>query len=100
MAYNIIVIQADGNIIRECQLKAPNYDMIKKVVGGYIQQVPHLTKFEDAKRGQMWVNEEGILHNLPFNEVATKAWLENLGKGPFVYEPKIYGTAIYWSKAK
>lgn len=102
MAYEIVVIQANGNITKERQLKAPDYKQISKVVGGLIQQVPHLTKIEnmELKRGQMMVNEEGILHNLPYNPVATAIWRENLGKGPFSYESKLYGTAIYWAKVK
>src|SRR5436189_1794406 len=102
MPYKIVKIAPDGNITQEIQPKAPKYDEIRNYVGGLIQQVPHLSKIDcmSLKRGQMMVNEEGILHNLPYNPVATKIWRENLGSGPFSYEPRLYGNAMYWAKVK
>lgn len=98
MPYTVIIITPDGITANVVMPKAPNYEYIKATVGGFIQQVPHLTKLGTHKRGQMFVNEEGMIHSLPFNSVATKYWLENLGDGPFSYEPRLYGTAIYWAK--
>lgn len=102
MAYKIIKIQSDGKIEEVIQPKAPTYEDQRAFVGGLIQFVPHLTKIElfDLKRGQMVINEEGMLLNLPYNAVATKIWRENLGKAPFSYEPKLYGNAVYWAKVK
>lgn len=100
MTYKVIKIQADGKIEEVVQAKSPTYEEQRKYVGGLIQQVPHLSKIDlfDLKRGQMMVNEEGLIHNLPYNAVATAIWRENLGKGPFSYEPRLYGNAIYWAK--
>lgn len=40
-------------------------DELQRFVGGYIERV----KTRDGR--DMWVNEEGLLRNLPVNEVAT-----------------------------
>lgn len=96
--YAVIKIITDGQIIHETSLKAPTYEVLREFVGGLIQYVPHLTKFENYKRGQMVVNEEELIHNLPYNQMATIIWLDNLGKGPFSYPPELYGNAIYWAK--
>lgn len=96
--YNVIIIKSDGTIERSQQPKKPEYQQIRNAVKGFIQIVPHLSKFENYKRGEMYVNEEGLIHGLPFNETATDAWLENLGKGPFSYPPRLYGDAIYIAK--
>jgi hypothetical protein len=100
MAYKIVKIYSDGKIEESVQAKAPDYETLRSFVGGSIQYVPHLAKIEcmSLKRGQMVVNEEGMLHNMPYNAVATAIWRENLGKGPFAYEPLLYGNAIYWAK--
>ena len=100
MPYEVIVIKPDGEITKTRQVKKPEYEEIRKTVGGLIQQVPHLMKLEDHKRGTAFVNEEGIIHNLPFNAKATEIWLENLGKGPFSYPPHLYGNMIYYAKIK
>ena len=98
MAYTVIIIAPEGITSNTVQSKAPEYEQIKNTVGGLIQQVPHLTKLGSHKHGQMYVNEEGRLNNLPFNPEATRIWLNNLGDGPFSYEPQLYGVAIYWAK--
>ena len=96
--YNVILIRADGSIERSQQTKKPEYEQIKKAVAGFIQIVPHLSKMEDYKRGEAYVNEEGLIHGLPFNQKATEIWLENLGKGPFSYEPRLFGDMLYIAK--
>lgn len=100
MSYKVVKIYPDGKIEESIQVKAPDYNSLSSFVGGLIQYVPHLAKIEcmSLKRGQMVVNEEGMLHGLPYNAAATAMWRENLGKGPFSYEPKLYGNAVYWAK--
>ena len=104
MPYHVVKIYPNGEIEENIQPKAPVYKELRDFVSGLIQTVPHLNNLSvlttNLKRGQMIVNEEGILLNMPFNTVATKIWLENLGKGSFSYEPKLYGNAIYWAKVK
>ena len=46
---------------------------MQKAVGGYIQVVPMPRKSRDIKR-IMVVNEEGLLHGLPPNVVASAAF--------------------------
>lgn len=96
--YNVILIKPDGSIERSQQAKKPDYEQIRKAVEGYIEYVPHFSKFEDYKRGEAIVNEEGFIKRLPFNRNATDWWLKNLGKGLFTYEPRLYGNMLYICK--
>lgn len=98
--YEVFIIEPGGKLTKKEQPRPPSYIEIKAAVGGAIQQVPHLTEFRGRRRGQMFVHEEGKVRNFPRNEVATKAWLENLGDGPFRYDPVLCGTAIYWAKKR
>jgi len=93
--YNVIIIKAYGFIERSQQDKKPDYKQIREAVDGFIQIVPHLNKMENYKRGEAYVNEEGLIRGLPFNQKATEIWLENLGKGHFSYEPRLFGDMIY-----
>lgn len=52
----------------ELTLTADWYDNMKDAVGGWVEMVrlnPNVT---------MWVNEEGLVHNLPINLVGTLAY--------------------------
>jgi hypothetical protein len=52
----------------ELQLSTDWYEVMKDKVGGYVEMVrlnPMVT---------MWVNEEGLIHNLPINPVGTIAY--------------------------
>lgn len=100
MPYAVIILRPDGTRTETIQAKAPEYDQLKEAVQGYIETVPHLSKLDPYKRGRAYVNEEGILKNMPFNEQATRVWLENLGKGPFRYPPRLHGPMIYYAKMK
>jgi hypothetical protein len=44
------------------------YPILRDAVGGLIECVPI---FIDGKRMDMWVNEEGLIHRLPYNSMAT-----------------------------
>ena len=47
---------------------APTLEQAQKLVGGYVEMVRSPTRPEI----QILVNEEGLLHGLPFNEEATE----------------------------
>lgn len=96
--YVFIVIEPNGKITKTEQAKKPEYKQIREAVGGIIQIVPHLSKFEEYKRGTAYCHEEGLLIGLAFNEKATQVWLDNLGKGPFSYPPRIVGNLLYIAK--
>lgn len=99
MPYVVVVFKVDGTIESSEQKSKPELDQIKKVVEGWIETVPHFTRYGDHTRGMAFCNEEG-LYNKAFNAKATQAWLENLGKGPFRYEPRLHGNVIYYAKIK
>ena len=101
--YTVLLVKIDGTVEETSQAKTPSYEQIKKAVGGYIEAVPHFRKYFREQgpvlvRGTAYVNEEGLINGLPFNEAATKQWLLNLGKGPFRYTPRLHGPMIYWAK--
>ena len=48
----------------------PSLDEIKKSVGGYYEMMPQSYLMDDI--GAMYVNEEGMLHGLDMNQLATQ----------------------------
>ncbi len=80
------------------QATRPDLKQLQAAVGGLIERVPHFEEYNGLK-GVAWCNEEGRpeLNNLPLNEEATKAWLQNLGKGPFRYKPELFGDVVFYS---
>ena len=48
----------------------PSLDEIQKSVGGYYEMVPQYYLMDDI--GAMYVNEEGMLHGLDINQLATQ----------------------------
>lgn len=80
------------------QTTRPQLKQLQSAVGGLIERVPHFTEYLGL-RGVAFCNEEGRpeMLNLPRNEEATKAWLKNLGPGPFRYEPELFGDVIFYS---
>lgn len=98
--YKVITLLANGETKEQLQPKAPDLKQLQAIVGGYIETVPHFTKFGDMKRGVAYCNEEGLLRGLQFNAAATSAWLQNLGKGPFGYPPRLHGDVVFYAKVK
>ena len=100
--YKLYIIKANGTEEESTWTKAQyqDYKEFQKLVYGPFQMVPHLTEYKDHTRGHAFVNEEGRLYpdKFPFNEKATKIWLDNLGKGPFSYKPELFGTMVYYVK--
>ena len=93
----ITVIKPDGSEETH-EYKKVDHKILQGFVGGLIEVVPNLNKF-NGERCTAYVNEEGQLLPLPFNERATKLWLDQLGKGPFWYEPRLYGNLVIDQKA-
>src|SRR5262245_46023845 len=103
MPYIITTILPDGVYTFQTQAKAPDWHQLRRMINGYIEYVPHFTRLRTEHtgkltRGQACVDEEGQLKNLPFNSEATRHWLDNLGPGPFRYEPRLYGPCVFYAK--
>lgn len=98
----VFIIHPSGNLVKSTQPKNPELKQIQDAVGGYIERVPHFTHFEHEgvkyTRGTAWCNEEGRINGLPYNDRATQAWLECLGKGPFRYNPVLNGSVMFHAK--
>jgi hypothetical protein len=54
------------------------FTALQNAVEGYVQVVPLSGEFVGL---DLWVNEEGKLIGLPFNELATLLWEESYGRG-------------------
>ena len=54
-------------------------DELHAIVGGTIEIVPHFDQYKD-KPAIVFCNEEGLLHDLPFNAAATALWIANLAR--------------------
>lgn len=92
----VIIVAADGRVAKLVRRRPPTLDQLQKLVGGYIEIVPHLNRYGDYRRGTAYVNEEGRIRELPFNRRATEAWTDCLrGGGPLRYEPRLYGDMVY-----
>lgn len=66
---------------------------LQEAVGGLIEIVPHFFNYED-KKCIAFCNEEGQRLNLTPNRRATQLWLNQLGDGPFRYEPMLLGNVV------
>lgn len=99
MIHVMVTFRPDGTIKRETQSRTFTLKQMQDAVGGFIEGVPHLTRYETHK-GEAWAGEEGRLKGLPSNEEATRVWLANLGEGPFLYKPQIFGNMIFIYKEK
>lgn len=102
MPYLVVILKTDGTRWQSTQPNAPDLYQLQKAVGGFIETVPHFRALthdgQSYKRGTCFCNEEGKITGLPVNVQATKAWLDNLGKGPFRYPPVLHGDCIYYAK--
>lgn len=97
--YVVVVMHPDGGIDSWTQAKKPDLKSLQHLVRGYVETVPHFTRYGAHRHATAYCNEEGKLHGLPFNEKATKAWLDCLGSGPFSYEPRLHGDVVIYAKA-
>ena len=76
----VIGLAANGEVREHTQAKAPTLDELQKLVGGYIQQVPHWVK-HDGLKADVWCDEDGKVNDKPFNRRATTMWYAALGVG-------------------
>lgn len=79
--YALISIHPNGRVEMQVQRRQIRLEQIQKVCGGSIQEVPYMRRFLSFSRGTAYCNEEGKLHDLPYNEAATEAWRACLGDG-------------------
>jgi hypothetical protein len=97
----VFIIQADGAIIKTEQRNIPSLQQLQKAVGGFIELIPHFTRFEYKgklyRRGTAYANEEGLYKRLPYNHQATQAWKACLSNAPLVYEPRLCGNIIFYA---
>jgi hypothetical protein len=95
--YRIVILKPDGKHEVTEQKKAPEYEQLRKAVGGLIETVPYFTKYDGLSRGRAYCNEEGRLRGLPFNRDATKAWRESCPKGEESMM-RLHGDVIFYAK--
>ncbi len=83
MKGKLTIIKTDGSVHIEPLDKPSNLEKLQTAVGGSIQIVPMFETFNwsldptDVKKAVECVafcNEEGKLHGLPFNRLATLLW--------------------------
>jgi len=99
--YTLTTIHTDGTIIHLYLDRAPTLQQYQDEVGGYIQEVPHLTTFR-GKRCVAYCNEEGLILNLKFNPTASDLWLRTMqGKTKGVLTPShfyLHGPVVIHTK--
>lgn len=78
MTKQILVVTATGQVTR--LEKAPTLKEMQTIVGGYIEHVTVLDRIENGKfiYTSMYINEEGLIHDLPRNEKATAVYQRNI----------------------
>ena len=59
--------------------KSPPLSELQRLVGGYIEAVPHWRKYEGA-RCIAYCDEDGKLKNKPVNRWATLTWYRSCGQ--------------------
>jgi hypothetical protein len=76
----VIVIPADDSQPVETRDtdQQPGLPELQKIVGGYIEVVPHWDTHLD-RECVVYCNEEGKLNELPINMRATVAWYQAIG---------------------
>lgn len=73
MPIRLVTIHPDGERSERRYEKRPTLEDLQAAVGGYVEhvKVKYKGKIRDA-----YVNEDGKLKNLPFNEAATGYYIE------------------------
>lgn len=76
-----------GTDLSLSELEDGTYKSVSDAVGGYIEHITLHGKFEGFS---LYVNEEGKLKGLPFNDIATAVWERVFGN----YTDVIVGNAV------
>ena len=82
----VIVITPEHEVSVQQMPIAKEYDFLNTAVAGWIQAVE---LSEDLEGITLWVNEEGKLNGLPYNQKATYLWEKSYG-----FTDVIVGTAV------
>jgi hypothetical protein len=88
MTKQVIVITPENEVsVKQMPSTSPDeYNFLNTAVAGWIQAVP----LDDELEGiTLWVNEEGKLDGLPYNQKATYLWEQSYG-----FSDVIVGTAV------
>lgn len=86
---------------REEHPRSPDWTVLRRLVEGYIEMVPHLTSIElDGRRTRctVYVNECGKLNRMPRNDAMSTLWKSELLRqrpgAEFWYEPELHGPVV------
>jgi hypothetical protein len=74
----LTIIKADGTVETK-EVAKLKLDDLQEGVGGFIETVPYLDRYEDAKC-VAFCDEEGKLKRKPINEKATAIWYDDIGQ--------------------
>lgn len=76
-----------GTDLSLSEMEDATYKSVSDAVGGYIE---HITLHGVFEGFSLYVNEEGKLNGLPFNDIATAVWERVFG----IYTDVIVGNAV------
>lgn len=83
--HKVTILKTDGTReVKECN-RTTEYDTLSHAVGGCIETL-HLFDTFEGKKCRAYCNEEGRLHALPFNRLASLAWFEGV---PAKYKDRV-----------
>lgn len=77
MKGKLTILKVDGTKTVTELDRAATLDELQAAVGGYIETVPFLEKYE-GDPAVAFCNEEGKLNGLPVNQTADNVWAANL----------------------
>lgn len=80
MQGNLTIIKTNGTKVEEALTAPPGLDWLQSAVGGNIETVPYMVVF-NGQPCVAFCNEEGKLHHLQVNEIASEAWRAGLPAG-------------------
>lgn len=72
------VIKVDGTVTSTLNKDSCTLEEVQKIVGGYIELVPHFNAWE-GEPCQVWCDEEGKVKRKAINQKATEEWYDAVG---------------------
>ena len=78
---HLIILKSNGDCTSEGLSKPPDLAKLQSAVAGHIELVPAFDRYMSMPC-VVFCNEEGKLHGLPMNVIATRAWMQCNGGGP------------------